>query len=202
MATSDIKPYLTVTDVARLLMVSAPTIRLWTEKGFLKTELTFGGHRRYIRADIERLMRERGLKDLDASSEPGANQPKKLSVLIIDDEQELADTLAEGLRNALPDATVTVATDGFIGGLLAVQQQPDFVLLDLMMPGINGVEVCKVLKNTPSTKGIRIIVTTGASNAEQAQAAIDAGAETCLFKPFRLSHLREVIAQPLVAESI
>lgn len=175
-------------------MVSAPTVRLWTEKGFLQTELTFGGHRRYIRADIERLMRDRGLTDLGASAHAAIGRAPNLSVLIIDDEKSLADTLADGLRQALPQATVVVATDGFTGGLLAVQQQPDVILLDLMMPGMNGVEVCKVLKNTPSTRDIRIIVTTGALHAEIAQAALDAGAETCLFKPIRLSRLQQAIA--------
>ena len=177
------KPYLTARDVARLLMVSSNTIRLWTEKGLLKSELTLGGHRRFLRADVAHLLQTR------------ANQPvrKAPTVLIIEDEPALAQVLADGLRKALPHVVVVVAANGFSGGLLALQHKPDVVLLDLMMPGMDGVEVCRLLKSQTETRAIRIIAITGHADADRVESVIAEGAEDCLFKPVRLHKLLQAL---------
>lgn len=186
-SSSDAKPYLTAKDIASLLMVSPNTIRLWTEKGLLKSELTLGGHRRFLRSDVDQLLQERARK----AAAPAA--PKPPSVLIIEDESELAHTLAEGLRQALPGIAIQIAADGFTGGLLASQHKPDLVLLDLTMPGMDGVEVCRLLKSQAQTRDIRIIAITGYANADQVEAVIAEGAEDCLFKPLRMPKLLQAI---------
>ena len=177
------KPYLTARDVARLLLVSSNTIRLWTEKGLLKSELTLGGHRRFLRADVERLLQQR-------AAAPARKAP---TVLVIEDEPALAQVLVDGLRKALPEVSVVAAADGFSGGLLALQHKPDVVLLDLMMPGMDGVEVCRLLKSQPETRAIRIIAITGHADADRVEAVLAEGAEDCLFKPVRLPKLLQAL---------
>jgi len=68
---------------------------------------------------------------------------------------------------------------------------PHVVLLDLMMPGLNGFQVCKDLRASPSTKNIRVIAMTGYPSSENVAEILDAGAETCLSKPFSNELLRQ-----------
>ena len=164
-------------------MVSSNTIRLWTEKGLLKSETTLGGHRRFLRSEIDAFLRER--------QQPPVKRDIP-TVLIIEDEPELAQAMAQGLTSAVPGMTVHIATDGFSGGLKASLYQPDFVVLDLKMPGRDGVEVCRMLKDEPQTRNIQIIACTGYADAAQVQAVLAAGAQACLFKPVRSAKLLEV----------
>ncbi len=174
------KPYLTAKEVAELLMVSTNSIRMWTDKGLLKAETTLGGHRRFPKAEIERLIKMRGSPSADG---------KLPTVLIIDDEKDLAETLAAGLREAVPGLCVETAHDGFEGGLKATTAHPDIILLDLMMPGLDGFEVCRLLKREPMTRHIRIVAYTGYPTDENFRAIVEAGAERCLAKPVRISTL-------------
>ncbi len=174
------KPYLTAKEVAELLMVSTNSVRVWTDKGLLKAETTLGGHRRFPRSAIEEMMKLR-----TPAPAPGGLP----SVLIIDDERALAETLADGLREALPGIRVETAHDGFEGGLKASSLQPDIILLDLMMPGLDGFEVCRLLKREPTTRHIRIIAMTGFPSEENVRGVVQAGAERCLAKPVRIAAL-------------
>jgi len=178
------KPYLTAKEVAELLMVSTNSIRVWTDKGMLKAETTLGGHRRFPRAEIERLIKMR---------ETPSSPPRLPTVLIIDDEKALAETLADGLREALPGIRVETAHDGFEGGLKASAVNPDVILLDLMMPGLDGFEVCRLLKREPMTRHIRVVAITGFPSEENVRTITEAGAACCLAKPVRLPALIEAL---------
>ena len=85
------KPYLTPTEVASLLMVSPITVRQWAAKGLLKAELTLGGHRRFMRHEIERFARDNGLSLQHKSAGPGGR------LLIVDDDPQLVTLLREML---------------------------------------------------------------------------------------------------------
>ncbi len=178
------KPYLTAKEVASLLMVSTNSIRVWTDKGLIKAETTLGGHRRFPRGEIERLLARHN----------GTAGPARLPVvLIIDDERDLAETLAEGLRQMTPGLKVDTAHDGFEGGFKASSLRPDVILLDLMMPGIDGFEVCRLLKREAATRHIRIVAMTGYPSDENVRNILAAGAERCLAKPLRLPALCDVL---------
>jgi excisionase family DNA binding protein len=208
-----LKPYLTAKDVADLLMVSTNTIRLWADSGLLKSELTLGGHRRFLRSEVDRVLHKSSIapgaegtsglvhgvqRVLNESSSFEPVQAKltsrpALRFLIIEDEVDLAETMADGLRSAVQGIEVYLANDGFSGGLMASIHQPDFILLDLMMPGMNGVEVCKMIKSEPQTKKIRIIAYTGNLSTGLVDSVLREGAEDCLIKPVRISQLLKLI---------
>ena len=180
------KPYFSASEVAELLLVSTNSVRVWANKGLLKPELTLGGHRRFARSDIERLVRERhaALAQRDAEA---------LRVLIIDDDEALARTLAQGLKQALAQCSVAVATDGFSGGMLARSGNPHVIVLDLRMPGVDGFQTCKMLKADAATRSIRVIAISGFVSAEDAQRMLQAGAECVLAKPIRIPKLVQAI---------
>ena len=178
------KPYFTASEVAELLLVSTNSVRVWANKGLLKTELTLGGHRRFARSEIVRLVHER---QAPAQLQEASHQA--LRILIIDDDQALAHTLAQGLEQALPQSVTMVATDGFSGGMLARSASPHLILLDLRMPGVDGFQTCKMLKADPATSAIRIIAISGFLSDLDTRKMLDAGAESVLAKPVRMPAL-------------
>jgi excisionase family DNA binding protein len=183
------KPYFTASEVARLLLVSANSVRVWTNKGLLKTELTLGGHRRFPRREIERLVKERQARSQVV-------KPEAFRVLIIDDDELLCEILQEGIKNAVPQAQVSVATDGFSGGMLARSTNPEIILLDLLMPGLDGFQVCRMLKADEVTRRIRIIAISGSRNEADGVLICEAGAEVLLAKPLEIPTLIEIIRTP------
>jgi excisionase family DNA binding protein len=188
------KKYMTPNEVAQLLMVSPVTVRQWSQKGQLKAESTPGGHRRYFYHEIERFAREHGLT---------LHQPEgeKLRVLVVDDEELQAIFLAD-LFSGYAEVVSEVAHDGFDAGQKIQLFKPDLILLDLMMPGMDGFEVCHQLKTAPATKAIRIIGMTGYYLQENINRVLSAGAEACLQKPLDVEVLLDVMGLAANAEGV
>jgi len=110
-------------------------------------------------------------------------------VLVVDDESITRDVVGAMLE--LEDVDVHVAHDGPTALEKAREVQPDVVLLDVMMPGLDGVEVCRALSAAPDAP--RIVMLTGLSDADSRRAAVEAGASGYLVKPFSAVDLYEVV---------
>ena len=111
------------------------------------------------------------------SAAPGKN------ILIIDDEQDVVDLLTLNLRRA-GGFTVSSAVDGLTGLDKARQEKPALVILDLMLPGMSGLEVCKVLKSTRETKGIAVLMLTAKAEEIDRVLGLEFGADDYVVKPF------------------
>ena len=172
------RQWLTPNEAAALLMVSPVTVRAWAARGELPAETTAGGHRRFLRGELERFARLRGLRLLEPKPAPAT---AGLRVLVVDDDSVFADFLAELLRQH--GAEVAIALDGFAAGRAVERWQPSVVLLDLKMPGLDGFDVCRALKASPNTRDIRVLALTGYPSPENVAAIVAAGAEACLAKP-------------------
>ncbi len=155
-------------------MVSPATVRLWASRGELQSETTPGGHRRFMWQEIERFAREKGLTL--RVPDDGIQR-----VLIVDDNKPLATSLAR-LLDTRSIATM-IANDGFSAGRMVRDFRPHVVLLDLLMPGLDGFEVCAQIKADPASRSIRVIAMTGYCTAENVRKALSAGAESCIAKP-------------------
>ena len=101
-------------------------------------------------------------------------------ILFIEDEAAIHKTFSDAL--AKEDYEITSALDGAIGLRLAKEKKPDLILLDLVLPKMNGFEVLKALKADEATKAIPVIVLTNLEQMEDIQKAIDLGARTYLVK--------------------
>ena len=101
-------------------------------------------------------------------------------ILFIEDESAIHKTFSDALSNK--DYEITSALDGEIGLRLAKEKKPDLILLDLVLPKMNGFEVLKALKADGATKNIPGIVLTNLEQMEDIQKAIDLGARTYLVK--------------------
>ena len=168
------REYLTPNEVANLLQVSPVTVRQWAQKGLLPAQTTAGGHRRFARNVVQAFARDRGIVVPEA----------RVGLLIVDDNRSFNDYLAALFRVEVPELEIHCAYDGFEAGRLVVLHKPTVVLLDVMMPGVDGTEVCRRLKQDPQTAGIRVVAMTGFHSPEVEKKMLAAGAEILLRKPF------------------
>jgi len=175
---------LTPAEAAKLLHVAPTTIRHWAKSGRLSFITTPGGHRRFDKNDILSLM---------SQSTPSVK--KSFSILIIEDDKEFADMLAQFLEAIFPRVTMKIAYNPFDAGDLLHTFKPDLVMLDLMMVGINGFSICHRIKSTPATAHITVIAMTGILTDDNTSRIVELGAETCFAKPLNFALLKETITQ-------
>lgn len=102
------------------------------------------------------------------------------TIVFIEDEAAIHKTFADAL--AKEQYEITSALDGEIGLRLAKEKKPDLILLDLILPKMNGFQVLKALKADEATKNIPVIVLTNLEQMEDIQKAIDLGARAYLVK--------------------
>lgn len=122
-------------------------------------------------------------------------EDKLLKVLAVDDNQDNLITLRAVMMDILPSAMIFTALSGKRGIEIAISQDPDVILLDILMPEMDGFEACQILKRNPLTKNIPVLFLTAIkTNAEIRTKALNVGAEAFLSKPFDESDL---IAQVL-----
>ncbi len=177
------KTYLTPNEVAQWMMVSPITVRGWAQKGLLQAEITPGGHRRFRSAEVERFARQWN---------PAGNKGP-LRVLIVDDDRAVAGFIKELLDDGVHHTVVDTASDGFEAGRKVHTFSPDVMLLDWMMPGINGIEVCRQIKQIPGLAEVRVIAMSGYLDQNNEAALLAAGAECCLPKPLDTSRLLQLL---------
>lgn len=113
------------------------------------------------------------------------------TILVVDDERPLRNLLAQVFADS--GHRVLLAVNGRQALDLLRSQRPDLVLADVMMPEINGVELCQRIKESPATAGIPVILMSAASAATGRQAPADA----FLGKPFDLDDVEELIQRLL-----
>jgi two-component system alkaline phosphatase synthesis response regulator PhoP len=111
-----------------------------------------------------------------------ANKPLQ-KVLVVDDEEPILELLRYNLEKQGYD--VKIASDGFIGVELAKRFHPDLVLLDIMMPKMDGVETCRQLRAIPELQNTYIVFLTARSEEYSEVAAFDVGADDYITKPIK-----------------
>lgn len=122
------------------------------------------------------------------------------TILIIDDEEPIRELLKLTLQSAGFDS-ILEASDGEDGLALAARYLPDLILLDLMLPGMDGLSVCRRLKTSPDTRMIPIIMLTAKSDESDIVVGLEMGANDYITKPFSRKVLTaRVRAQFRIAE--
>ena len=112
-------------------------------------------------------------------------------VLVVDDDPRLLQIIEMYLR--LEGYDVTTAENGEDALVRLTQQEVALVILDIMMPGMDGVEACRQIRATPSTSAIPIVMCSALSADEDVRRARDAGASHMICKPFNLVGLGAVV---------
>lgn len=124
---------------------------------------------------------------------------KKQRILVVEDEADIAGGLKARLE--LEGFEVLVSEDGEAGIHAARRDHPHMIILDVMIPKINGFEVCSVLKNDAKTKDIPILILTALPQLDDAEKAFSAGANDFLNKPYLNDRLLRKVRKLLAPES-
>lgn len=108
----------------------------------------------------------------------------KKHIFIVEDEEDILEILRYNLSTS--GFTVTTATDGEEALAAIPKSMPDLVILDLMLPGIDGLDICRKLKADPQTAGIPIIMLTARGDESDIVAGLELGADDYITKPFSI----------------
>jgi len=127
-------------------------------------------------------------------------QDRKHTVLIAEDEKALAEAIAATLD--LEGLETVIAHNGEQALELARALQPDLVLLDVMMPGKSGIEVCATLKTDPMTASLPVILVTARAEKDDRAVGLAAGADAYVTKPFSPVQLIDLVKEVLAGGSV
>lgn len=108
-----------------------------------------------------------------------------MNLLLVEDEPNVVSVISRGLTEE--GFKVSVAPDGLIGEKMALENHFDLIILDIMLPGINGLELCKIIKKSKPT--VPVIMLTALGTTENVVNGLDNGADDYLIKPFKFPEL-------------
>ncbi len=180
---------LTIPQSAEYCSVTRMTMWRWVKAGKINTSVTPGGHHRILKEDLEAFFREKGMELIADKHFP----PTK--ILIVDDDSLIQKSLTRLF--SIRGYETETASDGFEAGAKAMQFSPDLIILDLVMPRMDGFEACKFLKENLETSHIKILILTGYDSKENKEEIIKAGADAYLLKPVKNDTLLNKIKELL-----
>ncbi len=172
----------TTGDVADICNISQQTVIRCFDKGALRGYRVPGSRfRRIPRDSLIQFMKDNGipLNKIEAG---------KRRVLVVDDDPAILEMLVELLERS-GDFEVQTAATGFDAGKEATRFKPDVIVLDYMLPDINGNAVIKSIRSDEAMRETRIIMVSGVVNPDDVQTLLDAGADDFLQKPFSVDEL-------------
>lgn len=171
-------------EVAKMLELSPGTVANWVDAGRLKAFNTLGGHRRIKVEDLETFLAENKIPTPKELSERAA-APRK--VLIVEDDEKFLKLMEKFFKTFRKKWEVFAAADGFQAGSLVGSEKPDVVILDIMLPDINGFKVCEIIK--ASNRRTLVIAVTGYDSDDIRTKILAAGADAYYVKPFKFQDL-------------
>jgi len=184
------KDLFTTGEAADICRVSQQTIIRCFDSGRLKGFRVPGSKfRRIPRASLIRFMRDNSipLDNLDSG---------KRKVLIVDDDAEIVELISDILSRE-GSFEIRTASSGYEAGMITQQFRPDLILLDYMLPDVNGNVVCQTIRKNPEFENTRIIIVSGVIKQDEIDQLLRAGAQEFLHKPFNVSELVEKVNSAL-----
>ena len=145
----------TTHEIAKFCDVYPSSVLHWIKEGKLKAHVTPGGHRRVAREDLIRFLKQFQMPI------PAELQAGRRRILVVDDEPEMARMLEKIFRMHADLFDTEVCGSGIDALIKIGQSPPDLVVLDVVMPKMDGFQVCRILKTRPETSSVRIIALTG-----------------------------------------
>lgn len=187
----DAQSVLTSHQVGALLQVNPSSVNNWIREGRLPAFRTPGGHRRIRARDLVRFLRDHQMpipRELEAAG--GAR------LLWVDDDAALLRGLRRAFR-AFPHVDARFVDNGVEALVLVGSYHPTAVVLDIQMPGMDGLEVLRRLRTSEATRAIDIVVVSGCADPHVVAAAEKAGVRAYLFKPVRVAGVLETLGVPV-----
>lgn len=187
-------------EVARLLGMAVRSVQMMVDRGELDAWKTPGGHRRISRASVERwrASRQQRLADGAAPAQPSAGPgPAGPTVLLIEDSVHHQNLIGLLVRQQFPGVTLQVADDGIAGLAMAGRLQPQVLIVDILLPGIDGAALITSLRSHPQFNGMRLLVVTSLDEDARAPYAFALQGLPVIHKTRLVAELPVQLAQAL-----
>jgi excisionase family DNA binding protein len=189
------KTVFTTGEAAKICKVSQQTIIRCFDSGQLKGFRVPGSRFRRIPRDIlYRFMKDNGIPT-------DALESGRRKALIVDDDEELVELIKDVL-DADGRFDIRTANNGFDAGMMVKEYHPDIIVLDVMLPDINGREVCQRVRGDATLDDCQIICISGMVEQDKIQELRDSGANDFMQKPFEIEKLVERICKLLDVEPV
>lgn len=189
------KTVFTTGEAAKICKVSQQTIIRCFDSGQLKGFRVPGSRfRRIPRDQLFNFMRENGIPT-------DALESGKRKVLIVDDDQDLVELMVDAFERD-GRFEIKTANNGFDAGMLVKEFHPDIVVLDIMLPDINGKEVCQRVRGDRTMEDVKILCISGMIEQDKVSDLKDAGANDFIQKPFSVEALLDRACGMLDLESV
>ena len=189
------KTVFTTGEAAKICKVSQQTIIRCFDSGQLKGFRVPGSRFRRIPRDLLfSFMKENGIPT-------DALESGKRRVLIVDDDEDLVELIADHLERD-SRFEIRTANNGFDAGMMVKEYRPDIIVLDVMLPDINGKEVCQRVRNDKTMEDVRIICISGMVEEDKVADLREAGADDFMHKPFEVEKLIDRICELLELEAV
>jgi excisionase family DNA binding protein len=180
----------TTIDIAKLLDVTQKTVARWIDAGKLDAFVTPGGHRRVYASVLAEF-----LKKYKMHLPPELEALDKTRVLVVDDNANIVKTIVRFLNKEADKYDIYTAADGFQAGQAISDHNPQLVILDIKLPGIDGFKVCESIRKR--NKDTKILAITGYDTPDNKKKIIACGANAYLPKPFDMKNLDKAIKRLL-----
>ncbi|NLN93051.1 MAG: response regulator [Candidatus Hydrogenedens sp.] len=176
----------TTFEAAKICHVTHHSIKNWIKQGLIKASRTPGGHYRILEPDLDQFREQYDMFPRDKAY-------TARHIMIVDDDQDALALMERILMDEGYDLImVSNATEV---GLKAAQTIPDLILLDFLMPEINGFDVCRALRNNESTRNIPIMAVTCLDKEQDIERVFACGADDYLAKPFKVDQLLQKVRE-------
>lgn len=209
--------YYTTIEVAKMLGMAVRSVQLMVDRGDLQAWKTPGGHRRISRESLERWLQGSrsnvraeavGRQDGDSSA-TGRDSPRRMRMgqrpprlLLIEDSTHFQNLVALLLKQKFPGLEVHVASDGITGLASFGQLQPDLLVVDIMLPGIDGANLITGLRSHTLFGHCKLVVLTALDEAQRAPYAFALDQVPVVHKPRLVTDLPPLIESLLGTRAI
>jgi excisionase family DNA binding protein len=212
----------TTREVAQMLGMAVRSVQLMVDRGDLEAWKTPGGHRRIARVSVERWQVERGLRapaprpapslaetpltgpvaaaTRAAPAEPAL--PAPVRVLLIEDSIHHQNLVGLLLRQQFPTVELHIANDGIAGLAMAGQLQPQVLVVDILLPGIDGGTLITSLRSHPQFAATRLIVVTSLDESQREPYAFALSGVPVVHKPRLVAELPRLLRASLAAPAL
>ena len=180
--------FFTTGQVAKYCYVTHRAVLKWVASGKLKAYRTPGKHSRVSLEDFRGFLKEYNMPIPAELKPPDAHK----KILIVDDDRGMVHSL-QRLLMLENKYIIEAAFDGFEAGRQFAQFKPDFIILDMRMPALDGYQVCANIRSDPKNKNVKILAISGFSEPAEIQKIMALGADDFLEKPFSNQALQEKI---------
>src|ERR1700733_4144048 len=189
------KTVFTTGEAAKICKVSQQTIIRCFDNGQLKGFRVPGSRfRRIPREALYKFMKDNGIPT-------DALESGKRKVLLVDDDADLLQVMTTVLEED-GRFEIRVASNGCDAGMMVKEYRPDMIVLDVMLPDINGREVCHRVRADTSLEDVRILCISGMIEEDKVQELRLSGADDFLHKPFDIEELIERMCAQLEVETV